>query len=389
MIADLHCHYPMHLLPGDRHPHGPSAGWLRRMRGEFEADAEGMLARVLNNPGWGARWRVDLDGLEQGGVGIVCSVLYWPPAEFDFDRSYGSAPEPGYFDDIKHQLLRVEEDLRKLDPRGERHLVAKQVADLQDEQRVVFVHCIEGGFHLGPDEDAIDANVRWLAEHGVAYITLAHLFFRGVATNAPAIPALSDAEYNSVFHQDPGVGLTSLGKAAVRAMYRHKVLVDVSHMRQDALDDTFALIEKLDRDSQADPHDFPVIATHVGMRAAGPDAQTYNLSADTATRIQRRGGLIGLIMAQHQLGPTHDVAESRAALHRHIEAIVALGNGHASTAIGTDLDGFIKPTLAALEMASDLPLLEGWIREDYPNDADAILLGNVRRVLQQALAARS
>jgi microsomal dipeptidase-like Zn-dependent dipeptidase len=388
VIADLHCHYPMHLLPEDRHPHGVTAGFFRRLKDELEADLEGLAARLLNDPSWDAGWRVDLQGLEQGDARIVCSVLYWPPDEFDLGRSYGSPPGPGYFGDLQGQLEFVEQDLQKLDPQGTRHVIVRRAGDLDGGERVAFIHCVEGGFHLGPDEETIDANVAWLADRGVIYITIAHLFFRGVATNAPAIPVLTDAQYDDIFSQDPKLGLTDLGRAAVRAMYTHKVLVDISHMSERSIAETFELIEALDRESGADPLDYPVIATHVGMRDATPETQAYNLSADTARRLQTRGGLIGLIMAQHQLGETQDEDQSRSALRQHINAIGALGNGHGSCAIGSDLDGFIKPTITGIERASDLTTLERWIREDYPDDADAILHDNVRRVLQRVLEAR-
>jgi hypothetical protein len=83
VIADLHCHYPMHLVPAERHPRRVSAGWFRRLEDEFDADAVALLARVLNDPGWGESWRVDLDGLVQREARIVCSVLYCPADEFD------------------------------------------------------------------------------------------------------------------------------------------------------------------------------------------------------------------------------------------------------------------------------------------------------------------
>jgi microsomal dipeptidase-like Zn-dependent dipeptidase len=388
VIADLHCHYPMHLLPDDRHPHGATEGWLRRVRNDLQADLEDVLAPFLNDASWKQGWRVDLDKLELGGARIVCSVLYWPPAELDFSLAYASPPLAEYFQDLEYQLACVESDLHRQDPNGTRHIVARQEADLDDE-RVVFVHCVEGGFHMGPDADAIDEKVRRLAEQGVLYITLAHLFYRQVASNAPAIPMVSDAVYERVFPQAPGIGLTELGKAAVKAMHKHKVLIDVSHMRQDAIDDTFMLVEQLDEEAGTDPLDFPLIATHVGMREAGPDQQTYNLSAETAKRIQARDGLIGLITAQHQLGSTQDAAESQAVLGRHLDAITALGNGHRATAIGSDLDGFIKPTLKGLEQASDLTALEQWIRAAQPADAEAILYGNARRVLGRVFAARA
>ena len=50
-------------------------------------------------------------------------------------------------------------------------------------------------------------------------MTLAHLFFRQVATNAPAIPFIPDWIYRLLFPQRRDVGLTPLGEAAVRASW--------------------------------------------------------------------------------------------------------------------------------------------------------------------------
>jgi microsomal dipeptidase-like Zn-dependent dipeptidase len=389
MIADLHCHYAMHLLPGDRHPHGVGIPWFERVRDELQAFAAGVAGQLLNNPGWLKHWRVDLEGLEKGGVGIVCSVLYWPPAEIDLDRHYGDPPEAGYFGDLQHQLESVEADLAARDQHNERHVIVRRAADLDDETRIRFVPCVEGGFHLGSDEDGtLEDNVAWLSEHGVLYVTLAHLFFRGVAANAPAIPSLTDRQYDHVFPQEPGIGLTHLGRAAVDAMYRHKVLVDISHMREDAIADTFERLRALDDEHGADPRDFPVIASHVGIRAAERHAQAYNLTPETVERIKERDGLIGLILAQHQLGETRNATQSREVLCAHIDAIAAITGDHRHTAIGSDLDGFIKPTLSGVEWAFQLGLLEKWVRARYPADADAILYDNARRVVRRALAAR-
>ena len=384
MIADLHCHYPMHLLPSDRHPHRLAGGWLRKLRDEFDAEGVAIAGDLLNDPRWCGGWRVDLDGLVQGEARLVCSVLYRPADEFCF----GTQPERGSFGDLQSLLRFVEGNLRTLDPKCDRHVLVKKASDLPDDSRVAFVHCVEGGFHLGPNESAIDANVQWLAQNGVLYITLAHLFYRGVATNAPAIPPLTDPEYAHLFPQPPGVGLSDLGKAAVRAMYRHKVLVDISHMSEDAINETFALLGELDRETGANPSDYPVLATHVGMRSANPQSQLYNLTPATAKRIQDRGGLIGLILAQHQLGSTRSAKDSRATLRRHIDAIGQLGKGLECCAFGTDLDGFIKPTITGIDRASDLATLAQWIQKDLPVDADAILHGNARTLVRRVLAAR-
>ena len=65
--------------------------------------------------------------------------------------------------------------------------------------------------------------------------------------------------------------------------------------------------------------------------------------------------MVGLILAQHQLNDglrrtnTKTLAQTLDVLDRHIEAI---GPDH--VAIGSDLDGFIKPTIGGVESAADL-----------------------------------
>src|SRR5205085_10812307 len=91
------------------------------------------------------------------------------------------------------------------------------------EQRIALVHCVEGGFFLGGGEDEVAETVARLARRGVAYVTLAHLFWRGVASNANALPFLSDRQYHWLFHE-PRIGLTPYGEAAVRAMVANHVM---------------------------------------------------------------------------------------------------------------------------------------------------------------------
>jgi membrane dipeptidase len=56
----------------------------------------------------------------------------------------------------------------------------------------------------------------------VAYITLAHLIWRDVATDAPALPLMTDAQYRHWLPQ-PQEGLSDLGRAAIEAMVRERV----------------------------------------------------------------------------------------------------------------------------------------------------------------------
>ena len=66
------------------------------------------------------------------------------------------------------------------------------------------MHCIEGGFHLGATPEEVTAHVHELADRGVAYITLAHLFWRRVATNAPALPFLPTRSTTGSSRSAPG-----------------------------------------------------------------------------------------------------------------------------------------------------------------------------------------
>jgi len=59
---------------------------------------------------------------------------------------------------------------------------------------------------------------------------------------------------------------------------------------------------------------------------------------------------------------------------------------HAYVGIGSDFDGFIKPTSGGLERIEDLKLLREPLAELYPDDVDAMLSGNALRVLRRVLA---
>jgi len=399
-MVDLHCHYPMHLLA--RAPREVikemsrvrgRPRWLDRLRAAVVL----LAARALNFARWRGGWRVGLRGLERGGVQVLCSVLYDPFAEIDLDESYGARPEPGYYDDLLQQLGRVEDDLRRIDPHNRRHVIVRTKRDLDEalgSHKVGFVHCVEGGFHLGSTPEEVTEHVAELAERGVRYITLAHLFWRQVATNAPAIPFLSDRAYDFVFHQPEDVGLTDLGVAAVKAMHEHRVLVDLSHMREKAIRETLDLLDDLDdlgRGREAATSPTPVIASHGAFRLK-PDGQAYNLSGDTVKRIADRGGVVGIIFARHQLDegakdvPAKGLDRSIEIIAQHVHAISEHGTMDC-VGIGTDLDGFIKPTIDGVQKAAELKGFGEKLRARFPDgdDADKILSGNALRVLRAVL----
>ena len=133
-----------------------------------------------------------------------------------------------------------------------------------------------------------------------------------------------------------------------------------------------------------------MIATHAAFRFGD---QRYNLTPETIRRIADRGGVIGLIFAQHQINErlyedeTKTIEESLPILKRHIDEIRRHG-GHEVLAIGSDFDGFIKPTLGGFDHIDDLAKLREHLDELCPDHGQGFLSGNALRVLETMFAGR-
>src|SRR5689334_7412372 len=250
----------MHLVPGPR----ASVGRVAKVAVDMTL-SDRIRVWLINLASRFANWqsffsgpRVRIEYMREGEVQVVLSVLY---SFFDeLDVAHGPLPGRGYLHRLESQLQTVEEHVLEhaadaTVARDHHELAAAQAAN-----RLAVVHCIEGGFHLGPDPAAIDDIVKGLAQKGVAYITLAHLIWREVATDAPALPFLTDEQYAHWFPQ-PDEGLSDIGRAAVRAMVKHGVLVDVAHMSDRSREETFALLDSIDPDRSV-----PVFASHAGYR---------------------------------------------------------------------------------------------------------------------------
>ena len=386
MVADLHVHYPMHVVAGER-PRRSTVRQMRRVRrrssgrDRFRALILNIASHLFNDRDLFSGWRATTEHMRRGDVGLAMSVLYRPFDEIDLDEPYEAPPLPSYFDGLLCDLENVERDVLGQDPALIR--VVHDRGELEQAGAAgatALVHCVEGGFHLGGSVAEVKDNVATLAEKGVAYLTLAHLFYRQVATNAPALPFLrSDALYNCLFPQPKGQGLTDLGRAAVKEMTARRIMVDISHMGAVAVKETFALLDEIDSEG-----DVPVIASHAGYRFG---KQEYMLAESTIREIQRRDGVIGLIMAQYQLNDglrrrrTTRFDESLAVIFRHIDEIARITGDHRHIALGSDFDGFIKPTMSGLEDSGQLGALERALWEQYGHDAELICSENARRVL--------
>jgi microsomal dipeptidase-like Zn-dependent dipeptidase len=159
------------------------------------------------------------------------------------------------------------------------------------------------------------------------------------------------------------------------------ILIDVTHMSTDSLNVTLDLLDEKNVDPE---RNVPVVATHSAYRFGKLE---YNLSDPHIRRIGQRKGVIGLIACDHYItdglrGKTKTLDDSLEVLRRHIDKIASLTDGYDCIGIGSDLDGFIKPSLTGLEFPKGYEAMWAYLSRHYSDDiADKIFKRNAMRLL--------
>lgn len=394
MWFDLHAHYPMHLasdLDADD-GHEPSLRRMRQIRkrrglvGRIQAVVLWVAMKLASDKTLTSGPRISIEGMQKGDVRLAMSMLLQEFDEIDLGKRYAAAPAPGYFENLISQMEEVEAEVES---HGEDVIRIVRNPEQLDaclrSEAIGLVHAVEGGYHLGDKAEEIATNCRTLGEKGVGYVTVAHLFFRQVATNAPALPFLSDRLYNVFFPQRGKDRLTPRGEAVIKGLVDNRIMIDLTHMDPGGIAEVFALL-----DAELDPaKEFPVISTHAGFRFG---KQQYMCDQEIVEKIAQRDGVIGLIMAQHQLNDglrksgdyTETFAESLEVIFKHVDKLVEITGGFDHIGLGTDFDGFIKPTMAGLDKMSDLGALDAALRKKYGDEAtEKMTSGNALRVLRK------
>jgi microsomal dipeptidase-like Zn-dependent dipeptidase len=353
-LLDLHAHFAMHTKFPPAFTQGPPP---------VGEELEYWAANQLLNYQKGTP-RVSLDNLLAGADGGIGSVLYDPEDEFFHDAT----PVAGAFGDLQAQMQNVEKEV------AGRVYVVRNPNDLQtrlDARQKFLFHCVEGGFALAGDENNVDA----LAASGVAYVIVAHLFYRGVATCDNAFPFLPDPIFDLLNpQQDSNTGLTDLGVRIVERLLDRGILVDITHSTDLAQSQIFQMAK--------DHSNAPVISSHNGVRATSN--YPLNLSPSTVQQIAASNGVIGIILFSHWLrqpaqqftGP-NDIS----LVFQAIDYIQGVTGSYRNVAIGTDLDGFIEP-IADCQNWAETPNLVSLIQTRYPNDYERILCWNAVETLQ-------
>jgi membrane dipeptidase len=175
----------------------------------------------------------------------------------------------------------------------------------------------------------------------------------------------------------PG-GLTDAGRELLDAMAEHNLLLDLSHMWEEAAYEAL------------DCYPGPIVATHANPRAFVDSPRM--LSDDMIRRIAQRGGVVGVIPFNVMLEEDWRRSDPRLPLSRVVEAMdhVCQVVGHArAVGIGSDFDGGFGLEAVPAEIASvaDLPKIGTALAEHGFDEAHvrAILRENWLRVMRQVL----
>jgi membrane dipeptidase len=215
--------------------------------------------RDIGEPG--ATKHVDIPRLRQGGLTAPFFVVYVPAS---YAESGGSARYALQMSDmVDGMVARHPADL----------VAAASVADIRrakGEGRIAVLKGIEGGHAI---EDSMGV-LRGFYRLGVRYMTLTHTNTNHWADSAGNFfrPDYDPAEYR--VHG----GLNDFGRAVVREMNRLGMMVDVSHVSVETVDDVLEA-------SRA-----PVFASHSSCRALSDIPR--NLTDDQIRRIAAKGGVV-------------------------------------------------------------------------------------------------
>ena len=170
--------------------------------------------------------------------------------------------EGGSFE-LANQLIDSVEAIAARAP--DKFMLVYTVADAKKAMESGRVGLAMGMENGSPIDHKIE-NVQFFADRGISYITLTH----GLSNQ------ISDSSYDK---EHPWGGLSPFGKEVISEMNRVGIMVDISHVSDDAFWQTLEVTK------------VPVIASHSSARKFTPDFER-NMSDEMIVALAKNGGVI-------------------------------------------------------------------------------------------------
>jgi len=202
-----------------------------------------------------------------------------PDRQFDYPRSKDgglNAPFMSIYTDAKleatgesfaaaEKLINVVE--QAVDNAPDKFAIALSPADVREQFAAGLISLPMGMENGSPIDGDLD-NIKYFHDRGIRYITLAH----GLTNH------ISDSSYDKNHQWN---GLSEFGVAVVKEMNRLGIMVDISHVSDDAFRHVMEVTE------------VPAIASHSSARHFTPGFER-NMSDDMIKRLAENGGVIQL-----------------------------------------------------------------------------------------------
>ena len=283
-------------------------------------------------------FQTDIPRLKSGGVDVQFFVVW-------------TRPKPENDNPLLTGKQMVETLKAELAANVESIELAKSSVDIEAalaKKKIAAVLAVEGGYIIDNKLENLD----WFYNEGARYLTLTWNY---------GCDWIGGANEN-------GKRLTAFGKEVIDRLHKLGMIVDLSHVNHQSVDDVLSYTDKT------------VVATHSGAYAV--HAHQRNLTDDHIKEIARRGGVVGAVFYPPFLNGTDKATV--ADVVKHINHVRKVTNGVDAIAVGSDFDG-IDITPERLNDVSSFPnLTKALFAEGYsPQEVEQIMGKNILRVFKQ------
>lgn len=161
-------------------------------------------------------------------------------------------------------------------------------------------------------------------------------------------------------------GLTQRGRALAASLLEQQIVLDISHLSDQGVEDLFLLTDR------------PVMASHSNVRNVC--GHHRNLTKAHIRELIRRGGLMGLNFYREFVGEQPQMTD----LLRHIDAVLELG-GEDILAIGSDFDGCSNCFPDGITGVQSVPALRSLLEQEGFGSRiiEKLFYGNAHRFVMQ------
>lgn len=265
---------------------------------QFRKRVNSDLNRINLNGDTSRMWppmHTDMKRLRLGGVGGQFWSVYLPTDQPNTVAAFHNQVR------LTHKMIERYADL-------ELATTADQIEDCQSRGKIASLLGVEGGHALGGSV----AELRWLYNNGVRYMTLTH----------SKSNELADSSGGPTWHG----GLSSTGRSVVKEMNRLGMLIDISHTSDATAEQVLELSTK------------PVVFTHSNAR--GKTQHKRNVPDRLLKKLKSNKGLIMLSFVPSFVTKNENTARlSHVADHfDHVKRLI----GAKHIGVGADFDGIAK-----------------------------------------------